>query len=94
MLENVAPNGKTLPLQLSWLAVWCRTSSEVLHLGPPAITTGTGQLSTTVLKVSMSPVKFALIMSAPSSAPMRAACATTSGACSFCILAPVGTSLQ
>jgi hypothetical protein len=37
------------------LVVWS-TSERDLHFGPPAITTGAGQLSVTALKVSMLPV--------------------------------------
>ena len=47
-----------------------------------------------VLKESMLPVKFALIMSAPSSAPIRAACATTSGHVHFGFLVHADTSWQ
>ena len=62
---------RDLPPRLRLLRAWFgEFLADVLHFGPPAITTGTGQLSTTALNVSIVPVSFALRTSAPSSAPI------------------------
>ena len=63
---------------------------SVLALGPPAITTGTGILSTTFEKESISPVYNVLTISAPHSAPILAVCATTSGSWGFLTFSPLG----
>src|SRR3712207_2447979 len=67
-----------------------KISLSVLALGPPAITIGTGQLRTTRLNESGSPVYTAFTISAPASAPTRAACDTISGSCGFLIFSPRG----
>jgi len=60
-------------------SVICKASISVSVFGPPAITTGTGILSTTFENESISPVYSVLTISAPHSAPILAACATISG---------------
>ena len=48
-------------------------SMSVFAFGPPAITTGTGILSTTFVNESIFPVYSVLTISAPHSAPILAA---------------------